>query len=313
MTSVSVVIPTYNKLSRLSLVLATLARQTYPTDRWEVVIADDGSTDGTAAHLASHVYTFRLRCLSAPRAGRSAARNRGLQHATSDIVVFIDDDMLLPPEFVAEHARLQGGSLAITHGRIVTISELKFFADPSRGVFYSELARSDDAKGSVLRENCLTEGDVRDDFDRTVRRHTRVTAMEALIESVLTGQAPGPAWIGFTGGNIAAPRPWLLEVDGFDCGFGLAWGSEDIELGYRLSRAGRPFRYSHSCVNYHVAHHRFRFDEEQRHTSQYFADKHDDPDVSAMIEFIAGRIDRRELLHRFADRRVVPQAGPASG
>jgi glycosyltransferase involved in cell wall biosynthesis len=304
MTKVTLVVPTYNKLPRLSLVVASLTRQTHPRDSWEVLIVDDGSIDGTSAYLARLDLPFALQCVPGSRSGRAAARNRGLERATGDVVVFIDDDVLLPPEFVAEHVAAQDREATVVHGKIVNLSALKFFQDPSKGIFYPELERLDRG-ASVLREACLTERDVVEDFDRKVRANDRVTALESIIEKVLTGKAVGPSWLGFTGGNVAAPRQWLVEAGGFDPSFGLDWGCEDLELGYRLALAGRPFRYCVECVNYHMAHYRFRFDAEQAKTSRYFADRHADPDVDVLIEFIAGTLNSRALLDRFRERRTA--------
>ncbi len=303
MTNLSLVMPTYNKLPRLSLVLASLSRQTYPTHQWEVVIVDDGSTDATSAYLDTFTPPFTLRRLCADRTGRSAARNRGLAHANFDVIVFLDDDVLLPPEFVAAHAAEQQNAPAVVHGRIVDLTALKFFDDPSKGIFYPEF-NSRSRSSSLLREACLTEQDVVEQFDRKVRTEQRTTAFESVIETVLTGRAPGPPWIGFTGGNVAVPKAWLMDAGRFDESFGLDWGCEDLELGYRLWLAGHPFRYSHACVNYHLAHYRFRFDAEQARTSSYFARKHDDGDIEILGEFIAGALSGKTLLERFRERRA---------
>jgi GT2 family glycosyltransferase len=93
---VSVVIPTRNRwelLSRSAL-RAALGQEDV---RLEVIVVDDGSTDGTAAGLAS-VDDVRLRVLRNEAAGGvSAARNRGLEAARGEWVAFLDDDDVWAP------------------------------------------------------------------------------------------------------------------------------------------------------------------------------------------------------------------------
>lgn len=298
---VSLVMPTHNKLPRLMLTLASLSRQSLPTTDWELVLVDDGSSDGTAEYLASFDAPMQMHRLSGPQGGRSSSRNRGLAHAQYDLVVFADDDMITPPEFLAEHVKAQVRGPRVVHGRIVNMTALKFFHDPSAGVFYpSTIPRTGSA--SSLREECISLNDVQSEFDRKVRRHRHITAIESVIEQILTGQAPGPNWIGFTGGNVGAPREWLLESGGFDAEFGTDWGSEDLELGYRLHRQGRPFFYSYEAVAYHMAHHRFDFDTEQLRTSERFLNKHVDEEIALVTRFISGELDSHSVLRAFQER-----------
>lgn len=104
---VSVVTPTHNKEALLRRTLASLERQDVGADAFEVVVVDDGSTDGTPAFLAAHRPPFALRVVRVDEnRGRAAARNRGLERATGDLVVFLDDDMELVPGFLRAHVEL---------------------------------------------------------------------------------------------------------------------------------------------------------------------------------------------------------------
>ena len=94
--AVSVVVPTHD---RAGLVLATIEsarRQTRPPR--EIVVVDDGSTDDTEQRLAPLAADGRIRYVRQANAGLSAARNTGLAAATSDWVLFVDDDDLLLPD-----------------------------------------------------------------------------------------------------------------------------------------------------------------------------------------------------------------------
>jgi GT2 family glycosyltransferase len=106
MTRVSIVVPTYNRLNRLKQVLVHLEKQHYPLDRFEVVVVSDGSSDGTDAYLRSLTTPLSLIAVTQPNRGVAAARNHGIQRATGDLVLFLDDDVVPAPQLIAEHVRL---------------------------------------------------------------------------------------------------------------------------------------------------------------------------------------------------------------
>ncbi|NTV99751.1 MAG: glycosyltransferase [Oscillochloris sp.] len=109
-TVVSIVIPTYNRLSRLKQVIAAIERQTYPLDHVEVIVVSDGSTDGTHAYLAEIQTPLNFRFVPQTNAGPAAARNNGIRHAQGEYILFIDDDVVPSPTLLAEHMRLQSGN-----------------------------------------------------------------------------------------------------------------------------------------------------------------------------------------------------------
>ncbi|WP_322511705.1 exopolysaccharide biosynthesis glycosyltransferase EpsD [Chloroflexus sp.] len=104
--TISIVIPTYNRLARLQRVLAALAKQSYPNDQFEVVIVSDGSTDGTAEYCQQAQTPFHLHFIQQANAGPAAARNRGVAAARGNIVLFLDDDVVPAPNLIGEHVRL---------------------------------------------------------------------------------------------------------------------------------------------------------------------------------------------------------------
>ena len=110
----SVVIPTYNRVERLTKVLSALAKQTVARCEFEVIVVSDGSTDGTDEYLENVDLPYRLVYSRQPNTGPSAARNHGTRLATGEIVLFIDDDVL------PDRAPNQGATSPSTTARKVT-------------------------------------------------------------------------------------------------------------------------------------------------------------------------------------------------
>lgn len=101
---ISVVIPTFRRWDRLQLTLEALSAQSLDASRFEVVVSDDGSGDGTLANLEAYAArtAMQLRVVTGPNAGPSAARNRGIAAARGTWVVMTDDDCVPDPAWLLE-------------------------------------------------------------------------------------------------------------------------------------------------------------------------------------------------------------------
>lgn len=100
---VSVVIATFNRREMLARCLDALAQQTQDPSTFEVIVADDGSSDGTADMVESMETPLRLRALRLENEGWAAAANAGARAAAASICLHVDDDIISSPELVAEH------------------------------------------------------------------------------------------------------------------------------------------------------------------------------------------------------------------
>jgi glycosyltransferase involved in cell wall biosynthesis len=87
-SSVSVIIPTYNRAYVVGEAIESVLRQTVPVD--EIIVVDDGSTDDTAQVLRR--FGHKITVISQPNLGVSAARNAGIQRAMADWITFLDSD-----------------------------------------------------------------------------------------------------------------------------------------------------------------------------------------------------------------------------
>ncbi len=134
----SVVIPTYNRWPILEKCLTALEEQT-PSgeiEGYEVVVVDDGSTDGTPARLREQASRFpHVRLIEQAHGGPAEGRNRGVDHARGDVIVFIDSDLVVTPVFLLSHARAlqrswtqRGNRLCFTYGAVINTAN---FDQPS--------------------------------------------------------------------------------------------------------------------------------------------------------------------------------------
>lgn len=108
---ISVVIPAYNAASFLPRCLKSVFTQTRRPE--EIIVVDDGSTDTTAAMAAD----LGARVISRPNGGLSAARNMGIQSASSEWIALLDaDDMWAPEKLERQAARVQPETVLVYTG-----------------------------------------------------------------------------------------------------------------------------------------------------------------------------------------------------
>ena len=99
--TVSVIVPVYNGEHTVAACIESLLAQTYPADRFDVIVVENGCTDATSEVVGR--YPVRL-LHSAPR-GAAAARNLGVTQSDADIIAFTDADCIAHPRWLAELVR----------------------------------------------------------------------------------------------------------------------------------------------------------------------------------------------------------------
>jgi peptidoglycan/xylan/chitin deacetylase (PgdA/CDA1 family)/glycosyltransferase involved in cell wall biosynthesis len=108
---ISVVIPTYNRCAVLARTLDTLFAQDFPAEHYELIVAVDGSTDGTVEFLHGLKPACGLQVVADSRnRGAAAARNSALRVAHGEVVLFIDDDILCDRALLKVHVAVHQGS-----------------------------------------------------------------------------------------------------------------------------------------------------------------------------------------------------------
>jgi len=115
----SVVIPTKNRREILMATLRALAKQRGLDGRFEVIVADDGSTDGSADLVRGSVFeSFDQRVLTLDAGGPARARNHGIAVAESDRVLLLGDDTVPTPLALSGHLKAAAGRELAVQGRI---------------------------------------------------------------------------------------------------------------------------------------------------------------------------------------------------
>jgi glycosyltransferase involved in cell wall biosynthesis len=105
--SISAVVCTYNRRAQVLDAIKSLLSQDLPGSAYEVIVVDNASTDNTSEFLRAELATFaNVRIVLEPRQGISCARNRGAREAKSNIVAYLDDDAIAPPDYLRRYVEL---------------------------------------------------------------------------------------------------------------------------------------------------------------------------------------------------------------
>lgn len=285
----SIIIPTYNKFPRLKLLLETLSHQDCKKTDFEVILVNDGSLDQTKDFLEQYEFNFDCKVIHNKNSGRASARNRGIEESKGELLIFCDDDMILPPSYITNHIKEQEcmhGS--VIHGCIYSLSYLKYFKDPMNGMQYD----GNLCKNKYLLKHCISIEDVRENFQMKFGKEQKKDIMEQYVTQTFIDKKSDYYWVSFNGGNVSVPKRWIMEAGMFEERFGIQWGGEDIELGYRLYKDGRPFIYSEDAYNYHMCHVRKNVMEDMKNSFATFYEIHKDERIMQVCNQLqTGKID----------------------
>ena len=207
----SVIIPTFNRAELLRASLESLVRQTLSQDDYEVIVVNDGSTDKTPAVCAEMAARLPLKYFRIENSGISAAKNLGIFAASAPILFFFDDDDVATPNLLRAHLYAHSEH---TDANVAILGYTTWH--PS--VAITEVMHYATDVGHLL----FSYPNLRDgqELDFTY----------------------------FWGGRSSCKRQFLVDHGVFHQDF--RFGSEDVELGYRLSRFGLKVVYKPQAVQY---------------------------------------------------------------
>src|SRR5262245_38458394 len=210
----TVVIPTWNGRDLLERYLPSIEAALSGNPANEVLIVDNGSTDGTVDFLRTRHPGLKVLALDR-NLGFGGGSNAGFEAAANDIVVLLNNDMRVEPDFLAP---LLAG---FTDDKVFAVSCQIFFSDPSR----------------VREETGLTQGWWEDGSLRV--RHRIDEGISDLYPCFYGG-----------GGSCAFDRKKFLELGGFDSLLAPFY-LEDTDLGYMAWKRGWKVLYSPRNIVYH--------------------------------------------------------------
>lgn len=288
----SLIIPTYNKIFRLKFLLKSLLLLE-GKESFDVVIVDDGSSDGTKLLLKQFLYEankakLELKIRNIKNSGRSVARNYGANEANGELLIFTDDDLILSPRFIKAHQDAhQKNNYNIVRGRIYDLPYLKFFKNPETGELFDNNIKS----GSGLRTFLLRDHFIEPSLKK-IRMQAKIRKYEKDIHELYinTPKDHKLRWIGCTGGNFSVLKKNFISIGGFDENLGKAWGCEDLEFGYRLKKAGADIIIENQAENFHISHFRANAKSEHEKAVAYFYAKHMDKSIIELNNYFEGKI-----------------------
>lgn len=208
---ISIIIPTYNRVQFLKTALELFGRQTYPTGRFEVIVVDDGSTDGTEniVRRLEGTVSYRLRYFKQANSGPASARNRGVKEANAGLLLFTGDDIFPKEDLIDQHLE--------THKRYPDSAVLGY-VEWDKDMEVSDFMNYIAPNGFQFRYASIN------DSGNCGFRH-------------------------FYTSNISLGKEWFRE-DFFDEEFAYA-ALEDTEFAYRLEKKGLKIVLNKEAIGYH--------------------------------------------------------------
>ncbi len=231
MIEISVIIPYFNKFQRLKQTISSLNQQVFEK-KFEVIIVDDGSFVPLEEEIKMngiHI-RFPLEIIRVENKGRSAARNTGVSHSKGNILLFIDDDVVLPENLIHNHYNWHKSLQynAFVHSKVMEDISLLVCED-----------LDNNGKSSRLSS----------------RSREKVRFQYSTIELLLMKRKNQDFdWCGFIGNNVSVKKEVFHATIGFRESF-IGWGCEDFDMGYQLIKNGVSFIFDDTCV-IHLSHKR---------------------------------------------------------
>jgi len=230
---VSIIIPTYNRKSLLKNTLISLFNQNYVKDKYEIVVVDDGSNDETNEMVRSlkatcnitYLYWHRKKpyVFGEPENRTGPARNLGIKYAKGNLIIFLDSDVIVSKNLVAEHIKSHK-----QNNRCYVLGYC-YWLDKDEKIDMNKFAKKDDFENK------------------------KPWNLLKYIRPSSTSFLKYLSWSLFITRNISIPRLALESSGLFDDTY-IYYATEDIDLGYRLSKLGYSLVFNKEAKGFHQWH-----------------------------------------------------------
>jgi glycosyltransferase involved in cell wall biosynthesis len=281
---ISVIIPYYNKYTRLLRVLDALDKQTIPKESFEVIIVDDGSQVELSKQekIKEYQQKINMEIIRNQNNGRSKARNTGIENAKADLLAFLDDDVVLPDYFLERHIQYHAnGEKVFVHSKVI---------DDYQMYFEDRYCKSPSTKSKK----------VVDKLERINKDLRKVPVAEALCDAVYNEKmVKGLDWVGFITNNVSVSKADVISESMFLEEFS-SWGCEDYELGYRLCLKGYKMIYDDLLLIHSP--HNMRTAESIRTSFQKYYLLYQDYRITLVEQYFLDEITQEELIRQIRDK-----------
>lgn len=209
--TIDVILPTYNRATLLARALEGYCHQSYPAHKFTVIVADDGSTDGTASvfHRFVNNSPYALKYVRLEHSGPATARNRAITLVTGDRILFSGDDIFPHRDLLLQHALI-----CERHPEVGVLG----FVEWSPDLELTDFMRFVAPNGAQFNY-----GNIKDHLNCGYEM--------------------------FYGANVSIPAHWV-HSERFDETIRSA-SVEDQEFGYRLEKRGLRLVFNPSAVGFH--------------------------------------------------------------
>ncbi|WP_294349875.1 glycosyltransferase [uncultured Clostridium sp.] len=228
--SVSIVIPTLNRLNYLKNCISSLENQSYPKELTQIIVVDNGSTDGTREWVLNKSNNLNIKYKNVEKINNFEAaklRNIGIKEADGEILVFIDSDIVVGKDFIKNHV---------------------LYYDDERDrkcVIGSVIYLKDNKNHQINLENLESEKERLFDYIDPLES-------DLLYANENLSNHPIP-WMICHSGNISTTKFCIEKYGDFD-EWHQRWSIEDIDFGYSLYKNGVKMFFSASSYGLHQYH-----------------------------------------------------------
>lgn len=286
MIRASLIIPVYNYANSFRCVLESIKFLDFSRDAFEVIIIDDFSDESVINIVDKYKHDFNIKYYRMnTNKGRAAARNKGIELAESELLIFNDGDRILQPDMIIQHLQLHSTkekAVCIGNNIDLFLFDNKVIKDEKQLI--EELFFKNGGKYGKCRFHYYYQELVGKIYDYRGQTDCDI------------------AWISLLSGNFSIRKQCIMEVGGFDENF-KRWGIENMELGYRLQKSGIKYYYNKKAVNYHIYHKQNRNAYELEDAIEYFYRKVRDERIKKYYDFLLGKINLGELTENYIDSK----------